>query len=40
LPSAADGQDIKAKFKNGVLTVTVAKASEAKRNARRIKVEA
>lgn len=40
LPSAADGQDIKAKFKNGVLTVTVAKASEAKRNTRRIKVEA
>lgn len=40
LPSAADGQDIKAKFKNGVLTVTVAKAKESKSNTRRIKVEA
>lgn len=39
LPPAADSQSIKAKFKNGLLTVTMGKVDEAKGNARRIKVE-
>jgi HSP20 family protein len=38
LPAAADPGKIDAKFKNGVLTVTIAKNSEEKRNVRRIKI--
>lgn len=38
LPSSADGQVIKTKFRRGVLTVTVPKAKTAKRSARRNKV--
>jgi HSP20 family protein len=38
LPSAADPEKVEAKFRNGVLTVTVAKNSEEKRKARRIKI--
>jgi len=40
LPSAADPEKVEAKFRNGVLTVTVAKNSEEKRKARRIKINA
>lgn len=39
LPAAADGDDIKAKVRNGVLTVTVPKDSKAERQPRRIAVE-
>ena len=39
LPAAAEGEDIKAKVKNGVLTVTVPKDEKAARRARRIAVE-
>ena len=39
LPSAADPEKINAKFKNGVLTVTIAKNGEEKQNVRRIKVQ-
>lgn len=39
LPSAADPDKIDARFKNGVLTITVAKHSEEKRNVRQIKVQ-
>lgn len=39
LPSAADDKSIDARFKDGLLTVTVAKNGEEKRNLRRIKVE-
>jgi HSP20 family protein len=39
LPSAADPDKIDAKFKNGVLTITVAKHSEKKQNVRQIKVQ-
>jgi HSP20 family protein len=38
LPTAADPRTIGAKFKNGVLTVTVAKGGEEKKNLRRIEV--
>jgi HSP20 family protein len=38
LPSAADPNKIDAKFKNGVLTISVAKNSENKRNVRRIRI--
>jgi HSP20 family protein len=39
LPSAADPEKISAKFKNGLLTVTIAKNGEEKQNVRRIKVQ-
>jgi HSP20 family protein len=39
LPSAAQGDRIKAKFKNGVLTVTVPKDENAARKAKRIAIE-
>ena len=39
LPAAADDENIKAKFKNGVLTVTVQKDGKAERQPRRIAVE-
>ncbi|HET9399254.1 MAG TPA: Hsp20/alpha crystallin family protein [Sphingomicrobium sp.] len=39
LPSAAQADRIKAKFKNGVLTVTVPKDQKAARNTKRITVE-
>ena len=39
LPPAADSKKIDAKFKNGVLTITVAKNSDDKRNVRRINVK-
>lgn len=39
LPAAADDGNIKAKFKNGVLTVTVQKDGKAERQPRRIAVE-
>lgn len=39
LPSAADDQKIKAKFKNGVLTITVPKDGKVAAQARRIAVE-
>jgi HSP20 family protein len=39
LPAAADRDGIKAKFKNGVLTVTVQKDGKAERQPRRIAVE-
>lgn len=39
LPSAADGDKIKAKFRNGVLTVIVPKDGKAERQPRRIAVE-
>lgn len=39
LPSAANPDKIDAKFKNGLLTVTIAKKSEEKQNVRRIKVQ-
>lgn len=38
LPSAADPEKIDARFKNGVLTISVAKNSEESRTARRIKI--
>jgi HSP20 family protein len=38
LPSGADPETIDAKFKNGVLTISVAKNGEEKRNVRRIKI--
>lgn len=38
LPSAADPKKIHARFKNGVLTVTVAKDGEANRNVRKIEI--
>ena len=38
LPSAADPEKIEARFNNGVLTITVAKDGEQKRNVRRIKI--
>jgi len=38
LPPAARPDRIDAKFKNGVLAITVAKDGEAKRNVRKIKV--
>jgi HSP20 family protein len=39
LPSAGNPDKIDAKFKNGLLTVTIAKNSEEKQNVRRIKVQ-
>lgn len=39
LPAATDDSKIKAKFKNGVLTVTVPKDGKAERSSRRIAVE-
>ena len=39
LPAAADSDKMDASFKNGVLTITVAKGSEDKRNVRRISIE-
>jgi HSP20 family protein len=39
LPAAADDEKIKAKFKNGVLTITVAKDGRAEPSTRRIAVE-
>lgn len=39
LPSAADSEKIDAKFKNGLLTVTIAKDGTEKQNVRRIKVQ-
>ena len=39
LPAAADDDKMKAKFRNGVLTVTVAKDASAPKQARRIAVE-
>jgi HSP20 family protein len=39
LPSAADPEKINDRFKNGVLTVTIAKNGEEKQNVRRIKVQ-
>lgn len=39
LPSAANPEKIDAKFKNGILTITVAKHSEKKQNVRQIKVQ-
>ena len=39
LPSAANPDKIHASFKNGVLTVTIAKDGEDKRNVRKIKVQ-
>ena len=36
LPSAANPERIEAKFKNGVLTITVGKDGEEKRNLRKI----
>jgi HSP20 family protein len=39
LPAAVEGEDIKAKFKNGVLTVTVPKDGKPERQPRRIAVE-
>jgi HSP20 family protein len=38
LPSAADPEKIAARFKNGVLTISVAKNSEENRTVRRIKI--
>jgi len=38
LPSAADPEKIDASFKNGVLTISVAKSGEANRTVRRIKI--
>ena len=38
LPSAADPEKIDAKFKDGVLTVTVAKSGDERRKVRRIKI--
>lgn len=38
LPSAANPEKIAAKFKSGVLVITVAKDGEAKRNVRKIKI--
>jgi HSP20 family protein len=38
LPSSANPDKIEAKFKNGILTVTVAKDGEEERNVRKIKV--
>ena len=38
LPSAADPNKIDAKFKNGVLTITIVKDGEEKQNVRRIKI--
>lgn len=38
LPSAANPDKIDAKFKNGVLTVTIAKDGEEKQNVRKIKI--
>lgn len=39
LPSAANPEKIDAKFKNGLLTVTIAKDREGNQNVRRIKVQ-
>lgn len=39
LPSAANPDKINAKFKNGVLTITVAKDGEEKRNVRKISIK-
>jgi HSP20 family protein len=39
LPSAANPEKIDAKFKNGVLTVTIAKTGEEKRNIRKISIK-
>lgn len=39
LPSGADPNKIDAKFKNGVLTISVAKSGEDKRNVRRISIK-
>jgi HSP20 family protein len=39
LPGGADPDKIDAKFKNGVLTISVAKNNESKRNVRRISVK-
>lgn len=39
LPPTADGDKIDASFKNGVLTITVAKDGEDKRNVRRIRIK-
>jgi HSP20 family protein len=39
LPAAADGDNIKAKVRNGVLTITVPKDGKAERQPRRIAVE-
>lgn len=38
LPSSANPEQIDAKFKNGVLTITIAKDGEEKRNVRRISI--
>ena len=38
LPSAANPDKINAKFKNGVLTITIAKDGEEKQNVRKIKI--
>jgi HSP20 family molecular chaperone IbpA len=38
LPSSANPDKIEAKFKNGILTVTIAKDGEEERNVRKIKV--
>jgi HSP20 family protein len=39
LPAGADENSIAAKFRNGVLTVTIAKRGEEKRNVRHIKIK-